>query len=1606
MKTNDQVKVPELALPKGGGAIHGLNETVQAVGMTGMASLSLPLPVSAGRGFAPSMTLSYSSGSGNGTFGMGWSLALPSIARRLADGVPAYTPEDVFIGPNGEELVPELTAEKEIKTGIVNQYQGHPLHESYKVVRFFPRIEGNFDRIERWTPVDATSSKPCFWLVQGADGSVHLYGKTAAGRIADPTLPNTHIARWLLEESLSPTGEHIYYAYRHENIDDLTKPDKQRDYQANRYLDRVCYGNRKWCKSLYLWDGNTIPSDYWHFSVVFDYGKEPMPVDEQPTFETVRPWARRQDAFSDYAAGFEVRTYRLCRQVLLFHAFDVLGSAPVLVKRMAMRYDETSFLSTLNRVMHFGVGQDENSHDRMPPTLFTYEAFKESEASFDPSRFHPLPTLVGIDDARHYQLIDLYGEGVPGVLYREESGWCYRAPQRNVVKERPDAITYGPWRPLPSAPLGYSHANALYTLTDLTGNGQLDWVMTRPGLAGFFTQRPDKTWSDFTPFAAFPSEFLHPHAQLANLMGAGLSDLALIGPKSVRLYANQREQGFAAPLEVPHTTDDILPLTGSSDQEVVAFSDVLGSGQQHLVRVRHDSVMCWPNLGRGRFGKPISWAIALPIEAEQFNAACVFLADLDGSGAADLIYAQSESLLIFRNQSGNGFDRPEVLPFPEGLRYDALCHLSFADIDGLGCASLILTVPHPEPTHWRYDFSQGRKPYLLTSINNNMGLQVDFTYRSSAQEWLDEKKEHADQSVMSKAPKQSAVSHLPFPVHVVQKITHLDEITKNTLVQKFTYRHGYYDGQEREFRGFGLVTHTDTEQFSAAATLNKDKDEEGTYTAPVRTKTWYHTGVPQDKQARLLYSKQDDKAIQLESEVFTHFDTDASQEVILSKVTLAHMQAEMIRALKGSVLREEVFGLDNPAAGPYTTSESRYLVRCVQDGGTDYRAVVLPLPLETLSYHYERTPTDPVCTQQINLAWDQYGSLTRSVTVHYPRREGASPFEGEFERTWREAPCALQKSCWEASKDDAQKVMWLTETCHAWYHLDTSQAWRLALPYQTRTEAHEIGPDKIPDSVHYENLCNRHLNFFGGNRTLIGHQIYRYDTDDQNSSVTVEGLLKHIETAELDGQALKTYPNLPEPREVGFAKILETIDLTKLFDAPWPSSSEATTEVEQSWKFNIKLLELGIAARNKALKVGGDAKWPTSTVVPHPSGGAVNVKLDDLELAGTYKYLLQIHRTARDKAFEEAGYTELGEDALRPSSETVWAIKQDICTYDTPEKFRRLISHQPTAGAGVTTFTYDQYDCLLTGVEDAMENRSQAYYDYRYLLPIRLVDPNQNRQEAYYDGLGRLVVSSFYSTNEGKHTGGFAQLYEDPPLRMRAVAQSILSVPKYPVDAFDMDQLRPISERDIGKSVSPAISLEPALQDPKKAIGSYAAVYCYDLLNWEKNRSPVQSAVLVSDRYPDDPDPNAKLQVRITLSCSDGFGRTLQVKQKVEAGPAYQRDKNGGLVLNGDKQPVVIDTGTAATRWVASGRVEYNNKGLPVRSYQPYFVNSHLYVNDAAFRLFGYCDTHYYDPLGREVCVVTAEKYLRRQTYHTWCGIKEDENDTLAERLPKIKFNS
>ena len=108
------------------------------------------------------------------------------------------------------------------------------------------------------------------------------------------------------------------------------------------------------------------------------------------------------------------------------------------------------------------------------------------------------------------------------------------------------------------------------------------------------------------------------------------------------------------------------------------------------------------------------------------------------------------------------------------------------------------------------------------------------------------------------APARPWITRLPFPVHVVERVETFDRISRNRFVTRYAYHHGYFDGVEREFRGFGMVEQWDTEEFARAqrraAIPPATNVDAASHVPPVLTQTWFHTGVylGRDRVSRLL----------------------------------------------------------------------------------------------------------------------------------------------------------------------------------------------------------------------------------------------------------------------------------------------------------------------------------------------------------------------------------------------------------------------------------------------------------------------------------------------------------------------------------------------------------------------------------------------------------------------------------------------------------------------------------------------------------------------------------------------------------------------------------
>ncbi|MGH7456863.1 MAG: toxin TcdB middle/N-terminal domain-containing protein, partial [bacterium] len=338
-----------------------------------------------------------------------------------------------------------------------------------------------------------------------------------------------------------------------------------------------------------------------------------------------------------------------------------------------------------------------------------------------------------------------------------------------------------------------------------------------------------------------------------------------------------------------------------------------------------------------------------------FDQRRIRLADIDGSGVTDIIYLRRDGVHLYFNQSGNSWSAGRVLSaFP---RIDNLTAIQVTDLLGNGTACLVWSSPLPGDARqpMRYlDLMGGQKPHLLVSSKNNLGAETKVAYASSTKFYLQDK--------LAGRP---WITKLPFLVHVVEAVETYDHLSRNLFVTRYAYHHGYFDGIEREFRGFGMVEQFDTEEFAAlnaSGTLSDATNiDAASHVPPVLTKTWFHTGAYLEgekisKQFEAEYYRESDLSEGVSGLTEVQLQAMLLDDTVLPDDLTTEEMREACRSLKGSILRQEIYALDgtDEEDRPYSVSERNYNLKRLQPQATNKHTVFFAHPRETVDFHYER----------------------------------------------------------------------------------------------------------------------------------------------------------------------------------------------------------------------------------------------------------------------------------------------------------------------------------------------------------------------------------------------------------------------------------------------------------------------------------------------------------------------------------------------------------------------------------------------------------------------------------------------------------------------------
>ncbi len=283
--------------------------------------------------------------------------------------------------------------------------------------------------------------------------------------------------------------------------------------------------------------------------------------------------------------------------------------------------------------------------------------------------------------------------------------------------------------------------------------------------------------------------------------------------------------------------------------------------------------------------------------------------------------------------------------------------------------------------------------------------------------------------------------------------------------------------------------------------------------------------------------------------------------------------------------------------------------------------------------------------------------------------------------------------------------------------------------------------------------------------------------------------------------------------------------------------------------------------------------------------------------------------------------------------------------------------------------TFDKYDLLMQESRDVIGQTVSAENDYRVLAAKTMTDPNGNRSQAAFDNLG-MVVATAIKSKPGENLG----------------------------DLID-DTLA----TDLDLPTLQAFIANPDYQQKQALLGNATTRILYDLDRYQRCGQPPFAATLARETHFHEPN-GAQSKIQVGFSYSDGFGREIQKKIQAESGNAPQRgnpitlatgdSQPGVLQLNANGKPLAEDT---LTRWVGNGRTVFNNKGKPVKQYEPFFSSTHLYEPERDLTDTGVSPTLFYDPIGRVVATLHPNHSWEKVVFNPWQQTIWDVNDTLGQ---------
>ncbi|MCA3014361.1 MAG: VCBS repeat-containing protein, partial [Myxococcaceae bacterium] len=747
-----------VSLPGAPGSIDGVGDNASVEGNQGAMRYRVTVEVPKGfPGVTPAIDFTYSSASGAGPLGIGWSMPSFSIERMTSKGLQRYDRDDRFVVDGSEELL------RVAEAGADATYRS--------------RFESGF---VRWTWKNRGTGEDGYWTAEYPDGRIGTFGADSQGSAvtsAQVRVPTTsRVWRWHLTQMVDAFGHVMRLSWT-------------KDTSGHPLLDRIDY----------VFDG-TAPRHSVRFT-----------------------WEGRSDIISNASPGFELRLTQRLKDVRIFSG----TTNAELVRTYVLNYEAAATsggASRLTSVSRLGRG------NAMYPVTFRFAYSKTLGGGCDQSCEKPfvrdMGTLPGVDfSTGRATLIDMNGDALPDVISSDPMGrhTIYYAKLDGEGRTSFDMNARQSAQTMGSSPflIGDPRVQVIDVNGDcfvditqakvptlLCNNGSGDWVAatfcapSAPGLPSSFTPEDDADSTQADP--KFVRFFDYDNDRRIDWL---------------RTYSNNAgtEVLVNSPTGFNSVTVQNIGLT--FDESPLQLADMNGDGLQDPVAilVSGSLVQVQYKLNYGFGNWQADWSLISLSGLDPTQANLAELQDVNGDGLADVVVATGNEVKLALNRNGARFD--SVITISNASLGTGMIPIrqansvvAYADMNGNGSDDIVFIQPNGLV---QYLELFPVRPNLIARIDNGIGNVQLLSYGTSIVE-----------QARDAAAGQPWVNRVPNPYTMVKQLQSFVTLTGSDTgglkeITNFRYHSGYYDGVEKQFRGYEEV------EQELASDMSRDAQEPG-----------------------------------------------------------------------------------------------------------------------------------------------------------------------------------------------------------------------------------------------------------------------------------------------------------------------------------------------------------------------------------------------------------------------------------------------------------------------------------------------------------------------------------------------------------------------------------------------------------------------------------------------------------------------------------------------------------------------------------------------------------------------------------------------------------